>query len=242
MKKTDIHIGCSAFNNGYWKPIFYPEGLARSKWFDYYCSHFNTYEINATFYKFPTDKSMEAWYRKSPEGFLFSVKANRLITHFRRFRECREEIDRFYSICNEGLKEKLGPVLFQFPPSFDFSEEKLELIISNLNPGFRNVIEFRHRSWWIPEVYEKLAEHHICCCGVSYPLLPEILPSGPRAYIRLHGVPKLFYSGYTAGELQQWRDRIFDDEERDEVFIYFNNTASAEGILNALEMKRILRS
>src|SRR5688572_10805613 len=106
--KKNIHIGLSAYNNSYWKCIFYPEDLPASKRFEYYCRHFNTYEINATFYKPPTAKSMKAWYDKSPSGFIFSVKAPKVITHFKRFNDIRNEINEFYQICHEGLKEKFG--------------------------------------------------------------------------------------------------------------------------------------
>lgn len=240
MKKQDIHIGTSAFSNGYWKGVFYPEDLPRSKWFDYYCTQFNTYELNATFYRFPTVKSLQGWYNKTPEGFAFAVKAHKVITHFKKFNDCRHEIDGFYAIAKEGLREKLGCVLFQLPPSFAYSPEKLELILSYMNPDFKNVIEFRNESWWLQEVYDALRKSNITFCSVSYPKLPlTIVKTTGTGYIRFHGVPKLFYSEYSAEELQQWHEGILRNDWK-EVFVYFNNTASTAGIINALEMKKCL--
>lgn len=239
--KKDIHIGLSAYNNSYWKGIFYPEGLPASKRFVFYCQHFDTYEINATFYKFPTDKSMKAWYDKSPEGFFFSVKAPKTITHFKKFIEATEEIDAFYNICSEGLKEKLGFVLFQLPPSFDYTPERLHLIINSLNPGFKNVVEFRNASWWLPEVFEAFTKHGIIFCSVSYPKLDDsIISTSATVYIRLHGVPKLFYSGYSNEKLQEIKDSITQDINIKNAYIYFNNTAGNEGILNTLYMKSLV--
>ena len=240
MKKK-IHIGLSAYNNSYWKGIFYPEDLPASKRFEFYCQHFNTYEINATFYKFPTDKSMKAWYDKSPDGFLFSVKAPKTITHIKKFNDSQEEIDAFYSICNNHLKEKLGFILFQLPPSFSYTPERLHLILNSLNTKYKNVVEFRNESWWIPEVWDAFTKHKIIFCNVSYPKLPnDIVNTTTTAYIRLHGVPKLFYSGYNDAQLQQMTNSILENSAIDSAYIYFNNTASSEGILNALVLKKFI--
>jgi uncharacterized protein YecE (DUF72 family) len=233
--KEEVLIGCSSFNNRYWKGIFYPENLPSSKWFEYYCEHFDTYEFNGSFYKFPTLKIFENWYKKAPENFIFSIKAPKEITHIKRFINCEDLITDFYSICENGLKEKLGPVLFQFPPSYDFSEERLNQIINNLNPDFKNVIEFRHESWWIPEVWNAFLDNNITFCSVSHPQLPKtIFTDFPLIFIRLHGTPKMFYSSYSNEELDFIKEKISNKP----AFIYFNNTASEAGILNALELQK----
>lgn len=238
MTPKNLHIGLSAFNNAYWKGIFYPEGLPASKRFEYYCTHFNTYELNASFYKFPTLKGLQAWYDKSPEGFLFSVKMYKGVTHFRRFNECSREIADFYTVCREGLKEKLANVLIQLPPSFHYSPDRLGIIITSLDPSFSNVVEFRHESWWRQDVMEALQEHGIIFCSVSYPGLSDaIVKTAGTGYARLHGVPKLFYSGYSEAFLEDMLSQIglagFDS-----CFVYFNNTAGNEGILDALEFSK----
>ena len=237
--KNDLYIGCSSFYNSYWKKIFYPEDIPSAKWFQYYCTHFNTYEMNGTFYKSPTLKVMENWFLKTPDNFLLSVKAPRDITHYKKFVDCQALINDFYAVCENGLKHKLGPILFQLPPSYHYSQERLSSIINQLNPEFNNVVEFRHESWWIPEVWEEMTKHNITFCSVSHPQLPEtIFTSFPIIYIRLHGRQKLFYSDYPTEELQSITDIISRNKTKP-AFIYFNNTASTAGILNALELKKL---
>ncbi|MBZ4044311.1 DUF72 domain-containing protein [Flavobacterium hibisci] len=234
--KDEVLIGCSSFNNSFWKGIFYPENLPVSKWFEYYCEHFDTYEFNGSFYKFPTIKIFENWYKKAPGNFIFSVKAPKEITHTRKFENCKKLIEDFYTVSKNGLKEKLGCILFQFPPGYHYNTERLKNIIANLDPEFKNVIEFRHESWWNDDVWETFLENNITFCSVSYPNLPQtIFTEFPLIYIRFHGNTKLFYSGYSSAELHHVKNIL----EHKNAFVYFNNTASTEGILNALEFKKI---
>ena len=240
MKQKEILLGCSSFSNRKWIGIFYPEDLPSKEWFAYYCTYFNTYEMNSTFYKFPTSGSLHAWYKKSPEGFIFSVKAPKQITHIKKFVESEREIGDFYVACREGLKDKLGCVLFQLPPSFHYTSERLKLIISNLSPDFKNVIEFRNQSWWTQEVYDALTQNKLIFCSVNYPGLPTtVIGTSSTGYIRLHGNPELFYSKYSAEALSKTHDEIRAANKLKEVFIYFNNTASTAGILNALTFKQV---
>lgn len=130
-------IGCSGFHYKHWKGVFYPEGLAQSKWFDFYHQHFKTLELNVTFYRFPQLSFLETWYKKSPDTFSFSVKAPRAITHYKQFIETKQLVNDFYGTVHEGLKDKLGCVLFQMPPRMAYKEEKLQQIIDNLDPAFK---------------------------------------------------------------------------------------------------------
>ena len=239
MKAATILIGCSSFNESCWKGVFYPEELPRKQWFEHYCKFFNTYELNATFYKFPTDKSLTAWYNNSPEGFLYTAKMYKGVTHFKRFNDCEQLISEFYDVCRKNLKEKLACVLFQLPPSFAYSEERLELILNSLDYTFSNVVEFRHISWWTEEVFAAFGAKGVSFCNVSYPRLPDgLVTTNETGYIRLHGVPKLFYSGYERPYLQHMLAGIrLQDWKRS--FVFFNNTASEAGILDALTFKQI---
>ena len=238
--KKQIYIGCSSYYNSYWKEVFYPKDLPRKEWFEFYCQHFNTYEINGTFYKFPTLKVFQDWFNKTPDEFLFSVKVPKEITHIRKFVDCESLLDDFYAKSSEGLKHKLACILFQFPPSYHYCPDKLKFIISKLNLKFNNVIEFRHESWWIPEVWNELVKNNITLCSVSHPQLPEtIFTISPQIFVRLHGRPKIFYSEYSTEELLKLKDLI-SNSSAGRVFIYFNNTASTAGILNALEMKKLI--
>ena len=240
MNNPKIYIGCSSYYNSNWKPEFYPEGLAKNRWFEFYCEHFQTYEMNGTFYKAPTLKVMQNWYQKSPENFIYSVKAPKTITHLKKFKDCEDEINMFYTACKDGLKEKLGPLLFQLPPSFHYSLENLELILKNLDSDFKNTVEFRHESWWNQQVLEILEKHKIIFCNVSHPTLPDSISKTNKAgYFRFHGSPKMFYSQYNTEYLNEIISKI-KNNSFEEFYIYFNNTANIAGILNALEAKNLI--
>lgn len=238
--KPALTIGCSAFDNWQWKGIFYPEDLPRAEYFAYYCQYFSTFEINATFYKFPSAKTLSKWYRESPADFVFSVKAPKDITHVAKFENCEALIPKFYTAC-EALKEKLGCVLFQFPASFRFDAGKLELIVKTLDQNYKNVVEFRHESWWNEQVFEVLRQAGITFCNVSYPGLPESFPPGNLRYIRLHGEPDLFYSEYSQQYLRDLHKSIID-ANAGQTYIYLNNTASPAGIKNAMFLSEIADS
>lgn len=228
------YIGCSGFSYKEWKDSFYPPKTAPAKWFEYYCTQFTTLEINLTFYNFPKKHILENWYNKSPAGFIFSVKAPRLITHYKQLQDVQSLLKDFYTICKDGLKEKFGPVLFQFPAQFSFTEKRQRLIIDNLSNGYTNVVEFRHAGWWDKHILSVLAKNNIIVSGISHPLLPgDIITSTQIMYYRFHGVPKLYYSGYSEDELKKFADHVLKKKNIKEVFCYFNNTALLEAISNA---------
>lgn len=239
MKKNAVHIGCSSYATASWQPLFFPEGLPKKQWFEYYCTYFNTYELNATFYRFPTQKSLESWYHKAPEGFILSIKIPKIITHIKRLEGCKDDIAKFYDVARVGLREKLGCVLFQLPPSFTYSPERLEAIISAMNPEFANVVEFRNESWWREDVMEILESNDISFCSVNYPKLPTaVMKTTQTGYVRMHGNPKLFYSEYTQEQVKILYSAVISKNFK-QVYIYFNNTASTAGIINALQAKKL---
>ena len=135
-------VGCSGFAYKEWKEVFYPQGLPQSRWFDYYTQHFNTLELNVTFYRFPTLKSLQGWYNTAPEGFVFSAKVPRWITHYRKFEETERMLGDFYGLLRDGMKEKMGAVLFQLPGQFAYSKEKLHKMVEQLDYSFYNVMSF----------------------------------------------------------------------------------------------------
>lgn len=231
------YIGCSGFHYKDWKGKFYPEGLPQRKWFDHYCEYFDTIELNVTFYRFPQLSFLQNWYTKSPAEFRFSVKAPRAITHYKKFNDCTDLITSFYDTINNGLQEKLGPVLFQMPPSVHYSEEKLDKIVQSLNPLFNNILEPRHVSWWNDEVYKKLAAHNITFCGMSHPTLPDdVIQNTPSVYYRFHGTPNLYRSPYSKDFLQKVVDAVKHNPKARQGWFYFNNDYDAVGVYNAKDM------
>lgn len=238
----DWHIGCSGFHYKDWKGRFYPDDLPQRKWFDYYCEHFKTLELNVTFYRFPQLSFLQNWYGKSPADFRFAVKAPRAITHYKKFNDTTDLITSFYDTINNGLQEKLGPVLFQLPPSFIYDDQKLDRIINSLNPSFKNVLELRHVSWWNSAVYQKLAEHNITFCGMSHPTLPdEVIQNTPIVYYRFHGVPMLYRSAYSKDFLQKVVNAVKQNPDNREGWFYFNNDFDAIGVGNAKDMILLIK-
>ena len=235
-----VHTGCSGFYNRHWKGVFYPEKLAQSQWFAFYCEHFNTIELNITFYKFPTVKMLDVWYKKSPADFSFAVKAPRLITHYKKLKDCSPQIDDLYNACELGLRDKMGCLLFQFPPSFKYDEASLDMILKSMKPQCRNVVEFRNAGWWNKEVYDALTANDIIFCSVNHPKLPEdIIKTSSTLYVRLHGYPQIFYSSYSDEFLLNLHNSIVSNENINDAYVLFNNTAGTAGILNAQRFKAI---
>ena len=233
-----IKTGCSGFYNKHWKGIFYPEKLASKDWFTHYAQQLPTLELNNTFYQFPTEARLKTWYNKCPDDFVFSVKAHKSITHSHRFKNCEAQVNDFYDVCEKGLKDKLACVLFQLPPSIQYSDEKLEEILSYMKQGFKNVIEFRHQTWWNKKVYDRLAASDITFVSVNHPkLATDLITNTTTAYVRLHGNPDMFYSNYETEMLKDLHQQIEDSKQLKEAFVYFNNTAGDAGILNAVEFQ-----
>ncbi len=237
-----IYTGCSGFHYKEWKDIFYPENLPQSKWFQFYCEHFNTLELNVTFYKFPTEKSLAKWYSSSPVDFKFSVKAPRLITHYKKFNECGSLLRDYYNSISAGLQEKLGCVLFQLPPQLIYTPEILDLMINSVDPSFQNVFEFRHISWWNENVFEQFKKRHLIFCGASFPNLPdEVTVTTQNLYYRFHGVPVLYKSVYTEDSIANIYRQIRNAEPK-EAWIYFNNTWGNAAIINSKYLQTLIAS
>lgn len=233
MRHVNWHIGCSGFYYQEWKEVFYPKGLVQKAWFDYYARHFNTLEINNTFYRFPEQKLFDNWYAKSPGSFCFAVKVPRIVTHQKKFNGTESVLNEFYVVAAEGLKEKLGPVLFQLPPGMRYDELLLQNILRQLSLFHKNVIEFRHISWWRKDVFDALHHAGTAFCGVSYPgLISDAITGLPFAYYRFHGVPQLYHSRYAESFLENTAAQMAASPVQ-EAYVYFNNTASGAALENA---------
>jgi uncharacterized protein YecE (DUF72 family) len=243
LEKAEIMklwIGCSGFHYKHWIDIFYPKELPQRKWFDFYSEHFNTLELNVTFYRFPKLEFLESWYNRSPDNFCFSVKAPKAITHFKQFNDTERMVNDFYGTTREGLKEKLGCVLFQLPPRAKYTEERLEKILVNLDPSFTNVLEFRNESWWNQEVFSVLTRNNISFCGMSHPEFPEdVIHNISTIYYRFHGLHELYKSPYTTAELQTFANILLETKKTKAAYLYFNNDIAGNAIKNAKELNEI---
>ncbi len=239
--KFKFHIGCSGFAQGYWKVVFYPEDLPSKDYLSYYSKHLKTVEINSTFYRRPTLKTLEKWHDSTTKSFQFFIKIPKTITHNKRLLETKEDTDSFCLHISGGLKEKLAGFLFQFPASFKFSAENLERVLSTINKDFVNVVEFRHDSWWTEEVLQTLKKNNIVFSGVSYPkgVADDVIINNDKLlYYRLHGIPILFKSEYSEIELKSLARKI--KNFKGTAFVFFNNTWGTAGIKNALALQELL--
>jgi uncharacterized protein YecE (DUF72 family) len=154
--------------------------------------------------------------------------------------DCEKLLSDFYQTVQEGLKEKTGCVLFQFPPKYNYTEGRLAKIISSLDKAFSNVVEFRHTSWWNEEAYKELGKNKISFSGMSHPLLPDtVIDNTSLFYYRMHGASQLYQSPYTTLQLKKIIKEIKSSNKIKKAFIYFNNDIGGNAIKNAKEMIEI---
>ncbi len=236
-KNSEIRIGTSGWYYDHWRELFYPAGLAKSKWFEHYAQHFDTVEINNTFYHQPKEKSVQRWHELAPAGFRYAVKANRYITHIKKLKNCSEELKRFFDNINL-LKHKLGPVLYQLPPSLHKDPERLEAFIKMLPKKKDAVFEFRHKSWYSADIYELLGKYNIGFCIHDMPgkESPRTVTSD-IIYIRFHGTTGRYSGCYPKSALQDWAGWINEQTKHARaIYVYFNNDAHGHAIKNAKQL------
>lgn len=241
MKKENLYIGCSGFYNNDWKATLYPEDAKSKDFLIVYSKEFNCVEINSTFYRKPTAKTLTKWFDETPDDFRFFIKIPKTISHEKKMKDSKEEITAFCEHIQVHLKEKLSGFLYQFPPSFKNTPENLDILFTNIDFGYLNVIEFRHESWWNNEIFNALKENNIVFSGVSFPgnLSEEVVINHPEIlYYRLHGKPVLYKSEYSEEFLKGLAEKIKKSEHK--AFVFFNNTWGTAAIKNSLYLKNIL--
>lgn len=232
--KGRFHVGCSGWFYWHWRGIFYTEDIPRTGWFRHYAENFDTVELNAPFYSWPTLATVKTWLRQAEgfEDFVYTVKVSELITHVHQF-EGTEEMVRDFGYIADLLGARIGCFLFQLPPSYSFSRERLDSIVAQLDPTRRNVVEFRHRTWWNEDVYRAFREAGMIFCSCSAPRLPdELIRTAEDVYIRFHGKSQWYRHDYSDEELSVWVDRIRESGAA-RVWGYFNNDREGFAIRNA---------
>ena len=198
-------------------------------------------ELNAPFYAWPTSATVKSWLRqRGRRRFVYTVKVSELITHTRRFSRTAELVKDFGMI-GDLLGPAMGCVLFQLPPSFTYSRARLNRIVAQLGARHRNVVEFRHKSWWNPTVYAAFKKAGIIFCSCSGPRLPEeLVVTAPDVYIRFHGTKRWYRHDYSRDELATWAKRI-EEAKPKRVWAYFNNDREGYAIKNARAFLRLLQ-
>jgi len=238
-----IYIGTSGWTYSHWKGVFYPADFFERKWLEYYAKHFDTVELNASFYRLPRAQTFINWRERTPENFLFAVKASRFITHVKRLNDCKEPWEVFISRVKK-LKEKLGPILFQLSPSMKVDIKRLESFLKILPKDYRYAVEPRHESWFDEEIYKILKKYNVALCIADSPEFPTAeVVTADFIYIRFHGGKILYGSRYNKKEMQEWAQKIKKWTKAGlDVHAYFNNDASGYAVENAEELKKLLNS
>jgi uncharacterized protein YecE (DUF72 family) len=235
---ADLRIGCSGFLYDHWRKNFYPEDLSKNYWLEYYSKHISTVELNVTFYKLPDRETFSKWYLSTPEGFVFSLKGSRFITHIKKVKDCAEPVEAFFSRALL-LKEKLGVILWQFPPSLALDLERLKDFIELLEPyEMKNTFEFRNKTWINKKVVDLLKKKNVALCMADWPDFLDKLPlTANFVYIRRHGQEGSYATEYSKELLNKDAKRIktYLIQKKD-VFVYFNNDAFGYAPKNVSEL------
>lgn len=239
----EVIIGTSGWWYEHWRGRFYPPDIKENKWFEYYTRFFKSVEVNSSFYRLPFPNMVKGWAKKAPQDFKFTLKMWRRVTHLKKIKDVREDIEIFLDRISP-LKNNLGAILYQLPPSLKCDPDLLKSFLKNIPSGVDQVIEFRNKSWLIPEIFSILRKSKIAYCIVSMPDFPELIEiTSQISYIRFHGREILYGSSYSDDELLKWAKLIksFSQRRVERVYVYFNNDYNAYAIFNALRLQEILR-
>lgn len=232
--------GACGWNYWHWRGVFYPEELRSWDWLGYYAQFFDTVEINASFYRLPERKTFERWRKATPEGFVFAVKASRYLTHVKKLLDPEEPLQRLLE-SSEGLGEKRGPLLFQFPPTWEIDLDRLEAFLKILPPGLRTVFEFRNNTWHTEELWDLLSRYGAAYCMMDSPGLPlHVRRTADFAYLRMHSGGEGTRGNYTDEALAVWADRIRQMLQDGDFYVYFNNDIHGYAVQNALTLRRMV--
>jgi uncharacterized protein YecE (DUF72 family) len=225
-----------------WRGRLYPERAAKRRWLELYAERFDTVEVNSTFYRLARREAVAGWVNQTPPHFLFSVKASRYLTHVRRLREIGEGIRRFYEPLEPLLEAgRLGPVLWQLPENFHRDDARLEGLLELLPPGLHTV-EFRHASWFCPEVMALLRAHRVALAIGDHPGRPFQTHEATTdwRFIRFHYGARGRAGNYSAREIAEWAARLDRWREREALYAYFNNDWNSYAPANARLLLRRL--
>ena len=243
MPRGEVLIGTSGWHYRHWRGPFYPKDLPASRMLDFYVERFGTVEINNSFYRLPKPETVAEWRKSTPKDFTFAVKASRFITHNKKLKDPEEPIDRLFASIGQ-LKRKLGPILFQLPPTWKLNLARLEQFLRALPKRRRYAFEFRNETWNVRPVYDLLTRFNAAYCiyhlaGFQSPL--ELTTD--FAYVRLHGPGGKYQGSYDDAALREWARRLATWRERlKAVYVYFDNDQSGYAVKNALRLTEILRA
>ncbi|MDG5814074.1 DUF72 domain-containing protein [Chitinispirillales bacterium ANBcel5] len=241
IKRGKVLLGTSGWTYEHWKERFYPPKLAKTRWFEYFAAHFDTVELNASFYRIPTQKATKSWNARSPQNFRFSIKMSRLITHIKKLQNCENELQWFFSVF-EPLQEKISVYLIQLPPNLKFDLQRLDNFLQQLPPHNRYALEFRNPAWYDNQTYQLLRSYDaIFCIHDMEGMKTERVITSSDVYLRFHGHQALYGGDYPDEELERWAGWIASlSREGKGVMGYFNNDLEGYAVKNCTHLKELV--
>jgi uncharacterized protein YecE (DUF72 family) len=242
-ESTTVHVGTSGWSYSHWENVLYPPGLPVAERLGRYVEAFDTAELNASFYRWPKERTFAGWHRRLPPGFLLSVKAPRGLTHAKRLYAPEVWVERLVS-CWHQLGDRRGVLLVQLPPQLACDDARLEYFLRLLPEWMQVAVEFRHPSWLDDQVFEILSRYRAAYVVMSGARLPCVLKAtAPFVYVRMHGPDHehLYGGSYSDADLGWWADRINDWRRLGHsVFVYFNNDGGGNAVRNAWTLRWLL--
>ncbi|MFF0476003.1 DUF72 domain-containing protein [Streptomyces sp. NPDC004284] len=237
-----VFVGTSGWQYKDWRGTFYPEGVPQRLWLEEYARRFATVENNSAFYGLPERDTFATWRKRTPEGFVMAVKANRRLTHVERLREPEGMVARLMERA-EGLGDRLGPVLLQFPPSLRADPGLLDAVLACFPAGVRVAVEPRHASWWTDRTESVLVGRGAALCWAdrrSRPVTP-LWRTADWCYLRLHEGRARPWPAYGRRALEGWAGRIVEGwPEGADAYVYFNNDPGVEAVRDAASFRRLM--
>lgn len=236
---ASLRIGCSGWVYKDWTGPFYPPEVKTAARLEYYATRFDTTEINASFYRLPSEAMVRGWAERAPPGFLFAWKVSRFITHNKKLKDCADPVALVFGRM-APLGEKLGPSLIQLPPQLRRNDDRLAEFLKLLPPG-RHTVEFRHPSWYEPAVLSLLSDFDVALCVSDHHHAPAPWErTASWVYLRGHGPGGRYVGRYPDAELERWAAHIRDWRlEGRDVYAYFDNDVKSAAPLDALALKRL---
>ncbi len=236
-----VHIGTSGWHYKHWKGPFYSEKLPASRMLEHYTKHFDTVELNNTFYRLPVESGVEQWRTSTPAGFCFAAKGSRFLTHMKKLKDPGPGIDKFFERVDR-LGRKLGPIVWQLPPWWEANAERLQEFLTLLPPRHKYAFELRNPTWHNAEIYSILKRHNAAFCIFEIAgMFSGIEITANFTYVRLHGPGGAYQGSYSDAVLQRWAAQVRDwDRDLRGVYVYFDNDQAAYAVENALMLKRMV--
>lgn len=238
----EVRIGTSGWAYKDWNGPFYPDEVKAKDRLSYISRRFPTLEINASFYRMPTDKAVAGWREQTPDDFLFAWKASRYITHNKKLNDPADSLAYMFERIR-GLGDKIGPVLFQLPPNLHRNDERLAAFLKALPKKGRFAFEFRHPSWYDPAILDLLRDHGAAFCISDHHDAPAPFEvTADFVYLRGHGPGGRYRGRYGEAALRDWAAHVRRWRKDHDVFVYFDNDIKSAAPADAQQLIDILGS